>query len=96
MTMQNKTTITVELKHAANPDIDGGYWADANPFASCSEIPIEEIEQAPAVCRAYISAAGLGGGNWTGGIVRADGVAIARVSYNGRLWNMDNTPYKTK
>jgi hypothetical protein len=87
-------TITVELKHAPNPDISGGYWDDANPTANCTSLPIEKIEDATAVCRAYINATGLGGGNWTGGTVSVDGIPVARVSYNGRIWNMDGTPYQ--
>ena len=30
----------------------------------------------------------LGGGNWNGGQICEEGRPLARVSYNGRVWDM--------
>lgn len=84
--------LTVELKHASNPDIDGGYWQDGNPHAKRHVLPVQNIEAASVVCRQYIERNGLGGGNWTGGAVKRDGVMIGKISYNGRFWPMDKLP----
>lgn len=82
--------LTVILKHAANPDIDGGYWQDANPKARRHVVPVQNIAAASAMCRQYIERNGLGGGNWTGGDVMRDGKKVARISYNGRAWDLNN------
>jgi len=39
-------------------------------------------------CRADIEQDDLGGGNWTGGQLFEAGRQVARVSYNGRVWEM--------
>jgi len=90
---ENTAMLTVTLSHDKNPDIDGGYWQDANATARRHVLPIQNIKAASAVCRQYIEKNGLGGGNWTGGQVESwteDGrrEQVARVSYNGRAWDM--------
>jgi len=52
-------------------------WKKCNSFAECSQ-----------VCLKYIAAWSLGGGNWSGGQVQVDGCQVARVSFNGRVWDM--------
>ncbi len=81
--------LTVELKHAPNPDIDGGYWQDGNPSARRHVIPVTCLEAASVMCRQYIERNGLGAGNWTGGTIKRDGKPFAKVSYNGRIWALD-------
>ena len=41
-------------------------------------------------CCAYIEQYDLGGGNWSGGQMFEAGRQVARVSYNGRVWEMEN------
>ena len=74
------------LSHASNPDIDGGYWQDGNPYAAKHSVQINSVDDAPRICRKYIDDNGLGGGNWTGGQIMQDGEQVAYVSYNGRVW----------
>jgi len=50
-------------------------WATSFSLAGCSR-----------ACLDYISKYELGGGNWNGGQIFKGGVQIARVSYNGRIW----------
>ncbi len=47
------------------------------------------MEVAAALCEDYIQENDLGSGNWTGGEILEDGRLVARVSYNGRIWNAD-------
>lgn len=50
--------------------------ASASTFDECSKI-----------CRQYITDNDLGSGNWNGGqIIDENGNQVARVSYNGRIW----------
>lgn len=83
--------LTVELKHASNPDIAGGYWEGAPPKGK-KIIAVASILQASIACSAFISEWGLGGGNWTVGAVRQGGKIIARISYNGRSWTPEDFP----
>jgi hypothetical protein len=85
--------LLVKLAHHANPDIKGGYWPDANPDAPCGWVAGESLTDCALLCREYIMAHGLGGGNWIGGqiVMTRDGddpnmaTPGAFVSYNGRV-----------
>lgn len=44
------------------------------------------LGEAAQLCRAYIEQHELGAGNWSGGDVTEDGKLVARVSFNGRVW----------
>ena len=82
--------LQVELKHAKNPDICGGYWTEPTDSRKPQMVGVESIEQAAKVCRAYITRNELGGGNWTGGkVYQVNGkkTLVARISYNGRAWD---------
>ena len=48
------------------------------------------LREAASLCRAYISEYELGAGNWIGGDVTENGVLVARISYNGRIWDIPN------
>jgi len=52
-------------------------WEACNSFAECSR-----------ACLIYIAAWDLRHENWTGGQVQVDGCQVARVSFNGRVWDM--------
>lgn len=84
------TAYTVKLAHAKNPDVPGGYW-DGKPTEGAKTITVTTLREASAACTAYINRNGLGGGNWSGGQVFVGKQQVARVSYNGRVWNMDGT-----
>jgi hypothetical protein len=82
---------TVHLKHAANPDIPGGYYGFKRPAHLKAQV--ETLADAAKTCRQYIDHNELGGGNWTGGQVFKgnSNEQVARVSYNGRVWAMDGS-----
>ena len=79
----------VIASHTSNPDIrSGGYW-DGKPTEGKKTYPIQSFVEAVAVCRDYINRNGLGGGNWTGGQILKGKKQIARISFNGRIWDME-------
>ena len=78
--------LKVHLSHCKNPDLDGGYWSHmTRPKAMW--VKASSLADASDKCRAFISLYELGGGNWSGGDIKHKGIVIARVSYNGRVWD---------
>lgn len=61
--------------HEASVDVPGRW------------VPVASLVDAPRIALDFIRAWDLGGGNWTGGEVASDGKVVARVSYNGRVWD---------
>ena len=53
-------------------------------------VNVHDLKQASKVCRDYIEEYDLGGGNWIGGQVFDGEKQIARISYNGRIWDLDD------
>jgi hypothetical protein len=80
----------VLLKHTKNPDIKDYYWSKMRrPRAK--EVKVESFEDASAICKDYIERYHLGGGNWAGGkITDDDGKEIARVSFNRKVWSLED------
>ncbi len=81
--------MTVRLACVGNPD--HGQFFDEGVLANTSVVPVADFAEASKVCREYIEANDLGGGNWTGGAIMQDGKRIATVSYNGRIRNANDT-----
>lgn len=77
---------TVLLSSCGNPD----YQQDPDrplPGVPVERVPAASLSAASTVCREYIERHGLGSGNWSGGIIEdANGICVANVSYNGRVW----------
>jgi hypothetical protein len=85
--------LTVRLASAGN--IDHGQ----NPMEPIWGVPngsrrVETLAEASKACRDYIDEHGLGGGSFTGGAVFWQGRQVARVSYNGRVWNAPDCEFK--
>lgn len=76
----------VTLESVVNPD----HRFDYNRAIPRKEVEVNSLEEAQKVCRDYINETGIGGGNWAGGEVWEDGVKIARISYNCRIWTPDD------
>ena len=84
-----KQGMFVKLAHEPNPDIEGGYWDEVPedpPAGKGKWVSVKSLADASKACRRFLDQYGLGGGNWTGGLVVRDGVPIAEISYNGRAW----------
>lgn len=78
---------TVDLSIGPNPD-KGEKWPTERKYAVASD-----LAEAIKVFKAHTSQMmidGMGNGNSLGGTVRDDkGQAVAKVSWNGRLWEVD-------
>ena len=82
--------LTVKLSHRSNPDIAGGYWNEPEESGKTQNVPVGSFAEASKVCSAFIRRNQLGGGNWTGGNIYEGRKKIARVSFNGRVWDNDD------
>ena len=77
----------VNLSSCGNPDFQ------QNPHESLSpevHFQIATLEGASLICLKYIASWNLGGGNWSGGQVYNGDIMVAQVSYNGRVWDLDD------
>lgn len=56
-----------------------------------SEVEVADFREASQVSREYIGRFALGSGNWTGvgGRVFEGKIEVARVAFNGTVWDMD-------
>ena len=83
---QNNTFVLL-LRNCGNPD--RGQDPDRPVWGTPSDywVPVESLQAASTACRTYIEEHDLGGGNWSGGkVVDGNGVQVASISYNGRIW----------
>ena len=76
----------ITMSSCGNPDFDED---PAQALSPTLIISVATFEEASAACRAYIEQYDLGGGNWSGGQLFEAGRQVARVSYNGRVWEKD-------
>ena len=52
---------------------------------------VKNLNEASLICQKFISTFGLSSGNWTGGrVVNENGNFLARISYNGRIWDKED------
>lgn len=83
--------MAVELSSCGNPDLM------QNPDDSLSPkvlFQIATFEGASLICMKYIASWNLGGGNWSGGQIYKGKKQIARVGYNGRIWDLNDREIK--
>lgn len=78
-------TLYVELSHCPNPDI-AGYWEYPEDDGDPRWMPVETVAEASELCCEFIQRNGLGGGNWSGGVIKDRGKEVAYVGYNGTVW----------
>lgn len=57
-------------------------------------LPCDSIEQAPKVFRTFLILNDLGASRCHEAFIMEGKSKKLRISYNGRLWNMDGTEYK--
>jgi hypothetical protein len=77
--------LTVKLSSCGNPD-----FKQDEPLSPAKRIKVQTLREAIEQCKAYIAEWNLGGGNWDGGQVYDGSGQIAQISYNGRIWGLDN------
>ena len=80
--------LNVRLASVGNPDYGQDFDnVEGLPGVQDQEVDVKDLAEAGAVCRRWIEENDLGGGNWAGGqVTDENGVQIAQVSYNGRVW----------
>jgi hypothetical protein len=79
----NNKKMTLVLSSCPNPD-----FGQTEAPAPEEKVPVKSFVEASARVREYITQHNLGSGNWSGGdIFDERGDKIARISYNGRVWN---------
>ncbi len=82
----------LNLNHAANIDICGGYWQEpTDPKRQTAEVT--NIKEARKTFNAWQNRNGLGSGNMTRktGELHDGKTLVGRFSYNGRFWLPDGT-----
>lgn len=83
----------VELEAHPNPDYPYSDWRGTVKIKK-HRVPVKSFQHASEVVEKFIEDNQLGGGNFNDGIIYKNGTAIARVSYNGRVW--EGTEYTGK
>lgn len=79
----------VKLKADPNPDFDKSDHRGHIRIRP-QVVEVADYNAASKVCRRFINEHDLGAGNWTGGDVIDGGALVARVSYDGRVWDTKN------
>ena len=59
-------------------------------------VTVKTFKEASQQCIDFIERNDLGGGNWNGGIIVEGSKIVARVSYNGRVWEGNEFSSKAK
>ena len=75
----------VKMSSVGNPDFGEDPKKSLSPKIN---MPCKSLKECSMHCLKYISMFNLGAGNWTGGQVQVDGCQVARISFNGRVWDM--------
>ncbi len=86
--------LQVQLSNVGNPDFCQAPDRPLPGTGGTVWVQVRTLREAVKVCRDYIAAHELGGGNWTGGDVLDETTreVVARVSYNGRVWQPGTFP----
>ena len=85
--IEQEQEMTVKLSSCGNPD----FMQIPNDSLSPTIIfEVATLKGARELCMRYINNLNLGGGNWSGGQIYKGKKQIAKVSYNGRVWDMDD------
>jgi len=87
--------LEVELEAMPNPDFSRSSHEGSIKIKS-HRVKVKSLQEAIAVVRNFISDNDLGGGNFTGGDLFSHGKKIGMVSYNGRVWDLNDNPLKFK
>lgn len=74
---------TVKLRSVGNPD-----HRQYAPVSDPVTVFVNSLREASEECRKYQAEWDLGGGNWPDTFVLENGVKVARISYNGRVWDL--------
>lgn len=83
---QTDALMRVQLASVGNPD--HGQDPNSPLHGVVNEcVVVNSLKTASEKCKEYIGKYNIGGGNWSGGDVTRNGITVAKVSYNGRVWD---------
>lgn len=87
--LDQENGLTLILDSRGNPDL--GQYPNISVYGVPSEsVRVSSLRDASRKAREYIELHDLGGGNWTGGdVLDGSGLIVARISYNGRVWQAE-------
>ena len=77
----------VELRSCGNPDYNQDPFRKAPDAESNMKVKVDSLEDAVRECMEFIGRNDLGSGNWVGGKVYEGKKLIAKIAYNGRVWD---------
>lgn len=77
--------LTLFLSNCGNVDFNQNP-TDLLPNTSAKIALCETLDDCRQECINYINDNDLGGGNWNGGYVYNNGIQVAYISYNCRVW----------
>jgi len=81
--------LSVEISAEPNPDYDKNTH-NGSINIKPKKVKINSLQEASTIVRKFINDNDLGGGNFTGGNIYSDNKIVGRVSYNGRIWDVNN------
>ena len=85
------SAFAVVCKSVGNPSY---LQNEDEPVSDEMVFAIDNLKEASEICRKYLTAFNLGGGNWAGGQVYHPTIGlIANISFNGRVWKLDNSRF---
>lgn len=100
MKMNTIDNYTKELFVGLGSEIDYSRWGSFSANRKYEELnkpdglvylKVENLKEASVLVTNYIKYFSLGSSNWTGGLVLDKNYNfVARVSYNGRVWDSEN------
>jgi hypothetical protein len=74
------------LANVGNPDFRQNPNKNLNGIEN-KLVKVEDLQDASSISCKYIEDNDLGSGNWSGGFVyNTEGIQVAYISYNGRIW----------
>lgn len=91
MAKKSANGIEVTLGAEPNPDYDKGSHEGTISIGT-HRVKVKDIEEARNKVRTFIDENDLGSGNFNGGELYSDGKKIGYISYNGRVWDLNDKP----
>ena len=88
-------TKKLEVAVGVGKNVDMAYDPVNHPVVPTKKVKVSSISEAISVCKKFIAEHDIGGGSWAaggGGWIFEDGKKIARISYNGNVFDLNDRP----
>lgn len=87
------SNLEIELEALPNPD-HGADSIEGTINIKKHKVKVNNISEAVALVHSFIEENNLGAGNFSGGQLYENGKIIGKISYNGRVWDINDNPMK--